>query len=328
MPQISVAIPTYNRKDYLREAIASVLADKDLDLELLIIDTNSPVNVKEIVDSFPDPRLKYHFYPTNLGMVGALNECIDLCTGEFVLILNDDDRVLPHGLRALSQALISEPEAGLAIGSVLLINEKSEQFGNKQEVAAEDICVTGAAFYRDYITGKIPVQPSTIFVRRSVLKQAGYYDGSFEYGPDMDLLLRTALESKKVCLLADSLGEYRIHEGAITEKLRRNADIGVSYRDIVKKQYDLAKAANIFSAEELENVFRQANCQYAGSSIAIGLDCFKNGQIAVAREYFAVAMEMTPNLSTKLYASLLSLLSFAGQPAYAWLRQLKRRLKN
>jgi glycosyltransferase involved in cell wall biosynthesis len=326
MPQISVAILTYDRTDYLREAIESVLADKDLDLELIVLDTASPVDVKAIIDGFSDSRLKYHYHPVNLGMVGALNKCIDLCTGEFVLILNDDDRVLPTGLRRLSQALIDEPEAGVSIASVWLINEKSEQIGEKQEVTTEDVCITGADFYKAYLTGKIPVQPSTIFVRKSILDQAGYYDGSFEYGPDMDLLLRVGLKSKKVCLLADALGEYRIHGGSITEHLRRNAEIGVSFRDIVKKQYELAKAAAIFSADELENVFKQAHSQYTGSCIALGLNCFRFGEEEVARQYFAVAKQMAPDLISKLYISALVCVSFAGKSTYNCLRQIKRLL--
>ena len=328
MPQISVAIATYNRTDYLREAIASVLADKDLDLELLVIDTASPVNVKEIIDGFSDSRLKYHYFPANLGMIGAANKCIDLCSGEFVLILNDDDRLLVGGLRRLSQALMDEPEAGAAIGSVFLIDEKSKRIRDKQSVTAEDICLSGAAFYDNYITGKIPVQPSTIFVRKSILDKTGYYDGSFEYGPDMDLLLRIALNSKKICLLADALGEYRVHGGSVTEKLKRNAEIGTSYRDIVKKHYDLAKATAFFSVDELEDVFERARSQYAGSCIALGLDCFRSGEEKVARQYFALAIELTPHLSTKLYAFVLSLLSFAGRTAYTWLKQIKQQMKD
>lgn len=326
MPRISVAILTYDRTEYLREAIASVLADKDLDLEVLVLDTNSPVNVKEIVSAFADSRLKYHFHPVNLGMIGALNKCIDLSLGEFVLILNDDDRLLPNGLKRLSQALIDQPEAGVAIGSVLLIDEKSQPIGDKQSVAAEDVCVTGAAFYKDYITGKIPVQPSTIFVRKSILDQAGYYDGNFAYGPDMDLLLRCALKSKKVCLIADALGEYRVHGGSATEKLRRNAEIGVGYSYIVKKHYALAKAAGIFSADELESVFKLARSQVAGTCIAHGLDCFSAGEEKVARQYFALAKQMTPDLAGKFYVSALSCATFVGQSAYDWLRRIKRLL--
>lgn len=108
MPKITVAIPTYNRDEYLRQAIASVLADKDVDFELAIIDTASPVDVKTIVESFNDKRLNYFYYPENLGMVGAGNKCIELCQTEYLMLLADDDRLLPGGLKKLYDALADD----------------------------------------------------------------------------------------------------------------------------------------------------------------------------------------------------------------------------
>lgn len=322
MDKITVAIPTYNRDDYLRQAIASVLAETEIDLELLIVDTASPVNVKEIVESFNDVRLNYFHYPVNLGMIGANNKCIELCQTELLMLLADDDRLLKGGLKKLYDKIAGNPEVAAAIGSVLLIDEAGKQTGQKIAITEFDQCLDGKTFYKQYLTGKIAVQP-TILLRKSILSQAGQFDDQVQYCPDMDMWLRIALRGK-ISLVADALGEYRIHGGTATAKFRNNAEIGRSYRYLLKKQYHLAKSAGVFQENELKEMFRTAASQHSGSCIAIGLDCFKNGQGTLARQYFALAGEMTPGLLEKLYSFVLTLASFGGQSAYGCMQRLKR----
>jgi glycosyltransferase involved in cell wall biosynthesis len=322
MSKVTVAIPTYNRDDYLRQAIASVLAETDIDLELLIVDTASPANVKEIVGSFNDARVNYFYHPMNLGMVGAANKCIELCQTEFLMVLSDDDRLLKDGLKKLYNKIVNNPEVAAVIGSVVAINDRSENT-ETITIASVDQLLDKATFYKQYLTGQIAVQPSAVLVRKSVLSEAGQYDPKIQYCPDMDLWLRVALKGK-VFLVADTVGEYRIHDGTATAKFRKNAEIGRSYHDLIKKQYPLAKASGIFQNDELEELFRIAAGRHAGSCTAIGLECFKNGQGDLARQYFAIARQMTPAWTGKLYLSLLSLASFAGQSAYRYMQRLKR----
>lgn len=325
MSKLTVAIPTYNRDDYLRQAIASVLQEKEVDLELLIVDTASPVNVKEIVESFNDPRIKYVYHPVNLGMIGAGNMCIELCRTEYLLLFADDDRLLKGGVKKLYDALAAYPDAGAAIGSVLLIDDAGKVVGDKLAITSVDQCVDGKVFYEKYLTGKVAVQPCSVLLRKSVLDKAGQYDNQIQYCPDMDLWLRVALNGK-VALIADTVGEYRMHGGTATTKYRANAEIGRSYRDLLKKQYALAKSSAVFENSELEEMFRMASGQHAGSCTAIGLDCFKAGRGDVARQYFAIGAEMTPSLMGKLYLSALAFASFGGQLTYSFLQKLKRAL--
>ncbi|MBX9772354.1 MAG: hypothetical protein K2X29_13335, partial [Candidatus Obscuribacterales bacterium] len=73
-----------------------------------------------------------------------------------------------------------------------------------------------------------------------------------------------------------------------------------------------------------EEIFQLAGDQFAGSCLAIGLDCLKNGRESVARQYFALAMQMTPKTQRKLLAFLLTIASPAGQPGYRFMKQLKK----
>ncbi|MBX9879492.1 MAG: glycosyltransferase [Candidatus Obscuribacterales bacterium] len=326
MDKVTVAIPTYNRDDYLRQVIASVLSESEIDFELLIVDTASPVNVKEIVDSFNDSRVNYFYYPKNLGMVGAGNKCIELCQSEYLMLLADDDRLLPGGLKKLYDQIVVDPQVGAAIGSVLLIDENGQRIGEKVKITEVDRCIDGRDFYRKYLTGRIAVQPCSVLLRTSILNKAGQYDPAIQYCPDMDLWLRVALNGR-ISLVADSVGEYRIHGGTATTKFKANAEIGRSYQGLIKKQYHLAKSSGLFPDDDLKEMFCVAAGQYAGSCTAIGLDCFKRGQCEVARQYFAIAAELTPTLGGKFYLSMLSLATYGGKEIYTGLQKLRTMVK-
>lgn len=326
MAQVTIAIPTYNRDDYLRQVIASVLSESQVDFELLIVDTASPSNVKEIVDSFNDPRVNYFYYPENLGMVGAGNKCIELCQSEYLMLLADDDRLLPGGLKKLYDQIVIDPQVGAAIGSVLLIDENGQLIGDKVNITEVDQCMHGKEFYKKYLTGRIAVQPCSVLLRTSILNKAGQYDPAIQYCPDMDLWLRVALNGR-ISLVADSVGEYRIHGGTATTKFRANAEIGRSYRGLIKKQYQLAKSSGLFQDDELKEMFCIAAGQYAGSCTAIGLDCFKKGHCEIARQYFAIAADLTPTLSGKFYLSMLSVATYGGKAFYTALKKLRTLVK-
>ncbi len=91
-PLVSIIIPTYNRAEYLKQAIKSVLAQTYTNFELLILDNCSPDKTPDIVAQFNDPRIKYIRHQCNIR--GAANWAYGLywSKGEYVSFLGDDDR--------------------------------------------------------------------------------------------------------------------------------------------------------------------------------------------------------------------------------------------
>ena len=67
-PLVSVVIPTYNRPDYLKQAIASAVKQSYQNIEIIVCDNRSTENTQEIVESFQDSRIRFWRQPTNLGM--------------------------------------------------------------------------------------------------------------------------------------------------------------------------------------------------------------------------------------------------------------------
>ena len=90
-PLISVVMPVFNVERYVAEAIGSVLAQSFADFELIIVDDGGKDRSMEICRSFGDPRIRI-VSQANRGLAGARNSGILAARGEFVALLDSDDR--------------------------------------------------------------------------------------------------------------------------------------------------------------------------------------------------------------------------------------------
>jgi glycosyltransferase involved in cell wall biosynthesis len=105
-PVVTIAIPTFNRPELVRETIASAIAQTfDLPTEILIIDNASDQeNTQSLLDhvrSLGTYPIRYYVNEANIGMFGNWNRCITLARGKWLTILSDDDLLLPDHLRQI-----------------------------------------------------------------------------------------------------------------------------------------------------------------------------------------------------------------------------------
>lgn len=113
-PLVSVVIPTYNRPEYLKQAIASAVNQTYRNLEIIVSDNCSPENPQSIIDSFQDPRIKFWRHSHNLGMLANQFHGFKMARGKYVASLHDDDiwnedfvaRLVPH-LEANSDLILA-----------------------------------------------------------------------------------------------------------------------------------------------------------------------------------------------------------------------------
>ncbi len=94
---ISVIIPTYNRADLLPRAIASVLAQRGVKAQIIVVDDGSTDDTRHVVAQFPEAT--YHYQP-NRGQAAARNLGLRYATGSFVASLDSDDYWDPTFLHA------------------------------------------------------------------------------------------------------------------------------------------------------------------------------------------------------------------------------------
>jgi glycosyltransferase involved in cell wall biosynthesis len=125
---ISVGLPAYKAK-YLKEAIESVLKQTYCDFELIIINDASPENIKEIVKSFNEPRIRYYENEKNLGkesLVQNWNKVLSLANGEYFVLFSDDDIYESTFLQEMLDLMRKYPNVQIAHCRVEIIDENGK----------------------------------------------------------------------------------------------------------------------------------------------------------------------------------------------------------
>jgi|GEM_PF-5308590 len=106
---ISVLIPTYNRKNLLKRALESVLSQEDF-FEIIVVDDFSSDGTEEFMRGFDDPRIIYLRQDKNRGVNATRNFGLKHTKGEWVVFLDDDDEFLPNAIETIKTRVKSLAE--------------------------------------------------------------------------------------------------------------------------------------------------------------------------------------------------------------------------
>lgn len=105
--RLSICTPTYNRPELLRRALASV-TDVPPDIEIVVSDNSTNDESAQLCQRlFEDSQGQNHYFrnPPGVNAIENHNLCIGRATGDWVLILHDDDYLLPGGISAITKAI-------------------------------------------------------------------------------------------------------------------------------------------------------------------------------------------------------------------------------
>ena len=107
-PLISVIIPVYNVRHYLKEALDSVIFQTYRNLEIIIIDDGSTDGSREICDDYLDDSRVTVIHQKNKGLSAARNAGLDIMTGEYVAFLDSDDAYQSSFIEEMVNAIVRE----------------------------------------------------------------------------------------------------------------------------------------------------------------------------------------------------------------------------
>jgi glycosyltransferase involved in cell wall biosynthesis len=125
MATVSIVTPTYNHSAYIADCIASVLDQTFADWEMIVVDDGSTDGTGEVVKSFGDARVHYHYQPHHgIGGLHALyNNALQRSSGEFIAILEGDD-IWPNDRLTILLDAIKEPQVVLSYGVTQLVDKQ------------------------------------------------------------------------------------------------------------------------------------------------------------------------------------------------------------
>jgi glycosyltransferase involved in cell wall biosynthesis len=117
---VSVVIPTFRRPQQLSQSIRSVLGQRDVTLEVVVVDDSPEGSAAAVVQAIGDARITYLKNPYPSGGIPSLvrNLGWPLATGRFLHFLDDDDIVTDGHYAAVRDAFDRHPEAGLVFGRI------------------------------------------------------------------------------------------------------------------------------------------------------------------------------------------------------------------
>src|SRR5437879_843479 len=110
-PVVTVVIPTRNRLPLLQESVANVRAQTFTDWELIVVDDASEDGTWSWLSSLADSRIRVIRLARHSERSAARNRGLVEARGEFVLFLDDDDRLYPRALERLADALARHSDA-------------------------------------------------------------------------------------------------------------------------------------------------------------------------------------------------------------------------
>ena len=110
-PLVSIVIPTFNRAEFLKTAIDSVLSQTYSNFELLILDNNSTDHTQFVISSYSDSRIKSIRHLANIGGVSNWLYGMQWTKGEFFSVLGDDDFYRPDFIERRISTFVDFPDA-------------------------------------------------------------------------------------------------------------------------------------------------------------------------------------------------------------------------
>lgn len=222
-PKVSVIMPTYNRPEYVREAIQSVVEQEFEDWELLLVNDGG-ADIGTIVSEVGDERIRYWDRPRHRGKAACLNFALEKVRGEYVAYLDDDDRWYPNHLRTLVREMDANPEYGAAYTEPYEVHYLKGLRGWRIPLQKRlNLC---RDFNRSFMFIFNHVLPISLMHRRGLAKRVGGYDEGLQALIDWNL-------NRKLAFVTDFLhipvvtGEHYIGNTCadrISDLQRRNMD--------------------------------------------------------------------------------------------------------
>jgi glycosyltransferase involved in cell wall biosynthesis len=290
-PTFSVVIPTYNHADYLRQSLKSVIDQTLSDFEVIVVNNYSEDDTLEVIKEVGDQRVKVVNF-RNQGIIGAArNAGIKVSEGTYVAFLDSDDSWYPDKLERVSEAIKSDPQAGLFCHNQDWFREDESaiqsHFGPPPEYP-------GDMFEHLMLEFNGPSTSATV-VSRKYLDEVGLFneDPGYITVEDYDLWLKLS----QVCsfnFMDEVLGSVQFHPESAADNIELHFRNGLTLID--KHSEELRSPGRACS----DNAIRRL---YARSFYTAARKYQRKGAYSKPLGYYLRTIKAYP-LYTKAYAGL------------------------
>jgi glycosyltransferase involved in cell wall biosynthesis len=234
--KISILITTYNRDEFLEEALRSVLAQTFTNWEGIVVDNGWSTSTQDIVTQYRDERLIYVKAKHNLGECGGRNLAFAHATGDYICYLDDDDLLPKDSLEQRLAFYNDYPLCGMIYGEYARFWMDLGQWRNVNDDTTMpsrcsknyyDSLLADANYKQEEILRLLRVfnfvRGGTPLIKRSTLDAVGLFDERFLDHGDYEMWLRIA-SRYPIRFLDRVVYYYRLHAGSIQIQMSENEE--------------------------------------------------------------------------------------------------------
>ncbi|MCA9994139.1 MAG: glycosyltransferase family 2 protein [Anaerolineales bacterium] len=296
-PLITVIIPTYNRANYLKQAIDSLLIQQGQKLQIIVVDDGSTDHTSEIVKNFDVPNVLYK-YQHNQGGGAARNNGLKYAAGKYIVFLDSDDYFLPDRFIKQRTLLDNNPHIDVVGSGHLFVNQHNKILNKIHPWESFP------QLNLETILQSCPFTLPSAMIRKEVLEAVGGFDESLKIHQDTELWTRIALEGYKFAWTKEIKFAYRQHDA------NKGLTNGVTSR-----------AANLYILEKAFNhkkmpptLYQQKNKYLAWGHIKSAWREYSAEQIEEAKDDISKAVLLDTELLQDVDSLLDLILKWAGEP--------------
>ena len=183
-PLVSAIMATYNRVDFIEDAINSVLRQDYPLLELIIVDDGSTDGTQKLLEDkyLSDSRIKY-IYQENAGQMAATNKAISVSSGSYVAMIDSDNLWEPGKVREQVDIFNSNPDVDIVYGDIITIDEHGQECHRKNMQRY-------SGHISQYLLKDNFVTVNTAMIKKRCIQELGAMNTGVEVAGDYDMWLR------------------------------------------------------------------------------------------------------------------------------------------
>jgi len=290
-PRVCVVIGCYNYGRFLRACVRSVLAQRGVDLSVVIVDGGSTDDTAQVSAQLAaqDSRVTVVRQEVNDGPVATFNAGLRVAEGDYVVLLAADDLLAVGSLRRAAAALEAHPEAGLVYGGLWSFQTRPPLRPLRQRPWAWT-CYGG----REWLglvarSGGLAIFSAEAMYRASLVRELAGYDARLAHTYDLHLHLRVAARSDVIYINGCDQAYGRYHRESLTAG------------DSMERRYtERLQAFEVLfdddKTEENEELLRTASEAVAGQALEQAVRLRDAGEVAQAQALARFAQDRWPDI--------------------------------
>ncbi len=279
-PIVSVCIPTYNRKNYLKEALQSVFAQTYKNYEIVVLDDGSTDGTEEMIKQL-DCSIRYH-WQENTGDAASRNKLTELAAGRYITFLDSDDLLIPDAIERMIAVMQQGTEPVIVYGPYLRI----DQYGN---IIGKNKRKLHSGFVTKHLFQDIFMHSCGSMFPKSALKEIGGFDTSLPVCSDYNLWLQLSLKYRFIALSKPTFKRRR-HQGNLSAHSLQNriTELEVLERFYYEKGGDEVLSKHTAMRRLSKQAYRAGKCALRDKP-------------QKAKELFIKSLRLHPTLKAILY---------------------------